>query len=862
MNIGCWGLVLGCLMVAYACAGCGAASGKIAPSVVGLDEDCSTTDGWYEIDNGKKIPPRVKMQSKDGLLRIRTNRGRLEMAYKHKWIAPGADWLTRLHKDYGLIDLDKYHYMVVTIKSKGSAVFFALNGFMVKAGYTTGTTCVDLNDYENPTIHGTRPVRLNMDLHDNMTMFVLDEIKLVSELTPAERKHLIGRGLTIRHERLTYKDYHGLEELKRRAQTPPPKLDREEMAIFRDSATGAISTRLTAGAGNDYFGEGGLWSADGAAIRFTAKGRGLAGVPVYLLADGSVTSTGFGYWAQWSPAEPTKLLLVSRKGYRFTVNSWDRTTGQSEPIVSFDVPGVGGYTEVKRFTKSGKLVIAFRETPNLYVVDTLRKKVKYIKLSTRLKDAGLSSDEKYVSWFNCYTYERRWRNLETGKEGLASAYGAGHGAGPVRSFGPYLKLIPTTDISRDRTPGDKIRIWANRQNRVTTDYGSFTADRQWVFTNGTRGDVERQHIMVPSADPGTVLRLARYFTKFSWDSTTYSRPSPDYTKIIYNENCFGPTQLIMVYTRRTDPPRNVSLEGTSLRWDQPLRCREVNGYNVYASDQSGRDFTKVNDQLITGTSYNLPDRAGFYVVTAVEHSGLESMFSTEVTGNDAHSYYFEAEREKLTPPARRFYDGYCNDFQCVRINAESPTEDARPGVVTLDTSHVPHGSYHVWALVKGKGTWTMREVSRPVDADDWQWVELASVTSDGNDDKLEISSSDDGLKLDSVLMTTEDFVPAGSDPRDTTGPAAVTGLAANVDLANRYVTLQWDAVDAGDLHHYSVYCGSDANFPCDNSSLIRSVYKTSITDAGMADGPIYYKVVAYDNRWNASPPATIQVDMK
>jgi len=857
-------LIHGVLGAVFLCTTLGCAPGSAGISGrTGLLEDCSTSNGWYEQDrSGKRFAPRVKMESKGGLLHIRTNRARLRVARRYRWVAPGADWLTHLYKDFGEVDLDKYHYLVVSIREKGSAVFFGINGFNSKAGYTTGTTCVDLKDYDDPRIRGKRKVTLELDLHDNMTTLVLDEVKLVSELTDAERKGFVGRGLTIREEKLTWKDYHGLEELKRRGEIPPPHLDREEMVIFRDTATGAISTRLTAHGGNDFFGEGGTWSADGAGIRFSSKNRGLKGVPVYMLHDGSVTSTGQGWWAQWSPAEPEKLLVVARRGRTFSVHSWDRTSGELSHIVDFKVPAIGGYTEVKRFTRSGKLVIAFRETPHMYVIDTANKTVKPITLSTRLKDAGLSGDEKSVSWANCYTYERRWRDLETGEEGLCGSFSAGHGCGAVRSFGPYLKLITTESISRDRTPGEKIRIWANWQNRIITDYGSFTGDRKWIFTNGTRGDVRRQHVMVPSEDPGAVLRIARYFTKFSWESTTYSRPSPDYTKVMYNENCFGPTQLVMVYTRRTDPPENVKLAGGRLTWSLPKRHREIMGYNVYASDISGRDFVKINDQLITGTSYDLHDASSYYAVTAVEHSRLESMFSLEATSNDAHTYYYEAERQQLLPPLRRYFDGYANDFQCVRINAESPAEAARPGTVTIPVADRPPGKYSVWGLVKGKGTWKASGTETPIDANKWNWVKLIESFDPAAGD-LEISSRDDNLKLDTVMITTEQFVPVSPDPRDTTPPEPVTGLTASVDSENKHVRLTWNPSKAADFHHYSIYCGAGEDFICDNSSVIRSVYKNSITDAGMAiDGPAYYKVVAYDARGNASDPALIRASME
>jgi hypothetical protein len=127
----------------------------------------------------------------------------------------------------------------------------------------------------------------------------------------------------------------------------------------------------------------------------------------------------------------------------------------------------------------------------------------------------------------------------------------------------------------------------------------------------------------------------------------------------------------------------------------------------------------------------------------------------------------EAEEMLLVSPARRFFDGYCNNFQCVRINAESETEKKMPG--------------------------------------------------------------------------------------------KVRGLAATVK--GRQVTITWLESEAGDLHHYSVYCGSSPVFTCDNITLIRSVLKTSVTDAvPFNPAGLYYKVIAVDNRWNESEPATVKAE--
>ena len=269
---------------------------------VGLMEDCSTTAGWFEWDrNQKEVAPRTKLESRNGLLLVHLNRGLLRAAKKHAWCPEGVDRGSILRKNYGEVDLDKYHYLVVKVKEKGSGVFFGVNGYDTKCGFTTGVTAVDLKDYDDERIHGKRTVRLEMDVHDNLTTLVVDEIKLVSELTPEEKKGFIDRGLTIRHEKLKAKMFHGLDAVMARRTAKLPSLEGEEMVVFRDTATGAVTTRLTAHDRNDYFGEGGLWSGDGAAIRFNSNGRLGRGKPVLrvtvenrgtaLLINSSVTVT-------------------------------------------------------------------------------------------------------------------------------------------------------------------------------------------------------------------------------------------------------------------------------------------------------------------------------------------------------------------------------------------------------------------------------------------------------------------------------------------------------------------------------------------------------------------------------------------
>ncbi len=249
----------------------------------------------------------------------------------------------------------------------------------------------------------------------------------------------------------------------------------------------------------------------------------------------------------------------------------------------------------------------------------------------------------------------------------------------------------------------------------------------------------------------------------------------------------------------------------------------------------------------------------YYAITSVEHSGLESPFSAEVAETGGRSFYFEAENMKLTPPARHFFDGYCTNFQCVRINAESDEEQARPGEVTVPLGNLPQGHYQVWGRVKGQGSWTAGEGPVKVSADDWTWVKIGSCDAGDSSADLHISSPDDNLKLDLVLLTQEDFTPQAAYPADAIAPEHVKGLKAMV--SGKQVRLSWMANPDADLHHYSVYCGDSPDFTCDNTTLIRSVLKTGITDV-LPEVPRgkYYKVVAVDNQWNTGEAATVKVN--
>jgi hypothetical protein len=61
----------------------------------------------------------------------------------------------------------------------------------------------------------------------------------------------------------------------------------------------------------------------------------------------------------------------------------------------------------------------------------------------------------------------------------------------------------------------------------------------------------------------------------------------------------------------------------------------VSGYNVYRSTTSGSDYVKINSSLVSGLTYtdaNLQSATTYYyVTTAVDSSGNESVYSNQAT---------------------------------------------------------------------------------------------------------------------------------------------------------------------------------------------------------------------------------------
>jgi Abnormal spindle-like microcephaly-assoc'd, ASPM-SPD-2-Hydin/Protein of unknown function (DUF1573) len=99
------------------------------------------------------------------------------------------------------------------------------------------------------------------------------------------------------------------------------------------------------------------------------------------------------------------------------------------------------------------------------------------------------------------------------------------------------------------------------------------------------------------------------------------------------------TGTVSVGSNATNSPATISLTGTgvqathwaTLTW-VASNSSQVTGYNAYRATESGGSYTKVNTSLITATTYTdygaQSGQTYYYVVTAVNSSNLESVYST------------------------------------------------------------------------------------------------------------------------------------------------------------------------------------------------------------------------------------------
>ena len=215
-----------------------------------------------------------------------------------------------------------------------------------------------------------------------------------------------------------------------------------------------------------------------------------------------------------------------------------------------------------------------------------------------------------------------------------------------------------------------------------------------------------------------------------------------------------------------------------ITWSPPRYAAEIAGYHVYYSTTSGANYRR-----LTGTPVESPfevAKDGYYVVTSVEHSGLESRaFSNEVSlnGTGPTRIVVEAEFGDFVKPFEPWFDQRTarNAYAVGILDRDLLFRDKlKSGLVATARQQLlipKDGTYTVCARVKcrrteesGKFRVTLGEVTAgdiTVGTTEWKWVRsnLKAISLRTGKVSLQFTTTHTGVLVDQFLITEDADIP-------------------------------------------------------------------------------------------------------
>ena len=377
----------------------------------------------------------------------------------------------------------------------------------------------------------------------------------------------------------------------------------------------------------------------------------------------------------------------------------------------------------------------------------------------------------------------------------------------------------------------------------------------------------------------------RTYSFSHYHGSDFATLSPDATKIVFASSMTGSMKLYVAVLARPQAPRAVAWQavagGMELRWRAPPHHKEIRGYLVYRSDRSGDGYRPVTREPVMATKWTdgsaRPGCVYCYVVTSLEHCGLESGYSAEASraGIDLPAeaaaplvLYAEAEDTFLDlytdacPGVSRGRDARfpSNGYYVYRTPNDCGDPSVTAGKAELPVTIPASAEYHVWVRTRRTGTaragWDIAVTDQPVGrsvcaGDAWGWARAGTAALEAGRAVVELTTSDSGAQADMICLTTDvNLVPTGPRPEDRIPPARITGTQAE-RVTDRAVRLTWRACDAWDLSHYNVYAAREPFTAPSQECRIASVTECEHIDWGLRAGTTYrYGVTAVDRRGN------------
>ncbi|HNS31980.1 MAG TPA: fibronectin type III domain-containing protein, partial [bacterium] len=490
----------------------------------------------------------------------------------------------------------------------------------------------------------------------------------------------------------------------------------------------------------------------------------------------------------------------------------------------------------------------------------------------------------------------------------------------VRFIGNYPSLVDASwehEFIRDR--GFAI-LWSRIVPPTPVLMMDMKHDTMWTVSMMNYTDLENRLSAASRLDRAGAPGSGRVSAKLIYP---YANPSPDFTKA-----CFASSMLALGHpeyeygdayiavARYPQPPAGLKFEGNRLKWEAPAYSSEIKGYNLYRSKESGMNYEKVNREPIKGNSSEISLQNGdFYIMTSVEHSGLESrMFSNEVCTRTPGIYrlFYEAETGDIKNPMVPFFEpaGASNAYAAAITDPEliyrEKLESGLKGNVTFRVSVPVSGQARIIARVRGmsriecssyttgwmekgeadKGVFSIRIDEKsagkiPVEKSGWKWVVIdnMNLSLNAGEHKIEFETQDAGIAIDNILVTNDTgFIPSGRSNTPSTAPSTPSGLKVtgqvlqgkNLDwqgysVKPPYLKLTWNPSTAlQGVRYYNIYRSENPDFKTEQANLVGSTTEPLFIDCVLEPAKgYYYRVQAVDSWDNRSPGSdTLKVTIK
>lgn len=383
-------------------------------------------------------------------------------------------------------------------------------------------------------------------------------------------------------------------------------------------------------------------------------------------------------------------------------------------------------------------------------------------------------------------------------------------------------------------------------------------------------------------------------------STAEAAPvlSPDGTKVAFRSAATGDSDLYAVVMKLPAAPQDLRITDDNLVWEPPAPAKEIAHYHVWRSAESGaayRLWATVGAGSLTAPLAG-DDGASFYVVTAVEHSGLEGLPTHEVTTMTAArsiKIWVEAEAGVITDhgadedhPKRALgevLDADSGGMAYLEVIHVDPAPGSGEAELTLTVQAPQSGSYWLFARCRTGGGMGVpisvrqngTEVGRLEAAGTaWHW-QRAREASGGAPVKIDLDSGSNplvlrapatalGTSIDELLLTNDELVwptDVSVGIRSTDPLPAVTDASA-IPLGNHGCRLDWSwtpgSASLGNLSHYNVYVATGTEVTAGRGTLLASPGSSELTDLGLGANTLYsYLITAVDRQYRESDPVEL-----